>query len=750
MNASRKTRRPLPAVLFTLVLMMAMSVPAMASNFVHQGHLTLQNDDTGSVHSLDIEDLTKVSQQNVMVYDTEVHISCSETITGLTVEDGSITYTIIDFYIERYGPSADPEEDEPQETCSTSTFDEPESSQVTVTKSWEDQDGVAVGTGVEADFEVTLSLNGGTVGSATLSTSGDGGSDSATFDGLLGEAIYEVDIEEVEDSISFPDGCTLVSTTFEGQPNGGYTVEAGSNLSIDVTNVLDCEEDPESSQVTVAKSWEDQDGDAVDNGVEADFDVTLSLNGDEIGSEELSTSGDGGSDSVTFDELTPGETYDVSIEETGMAFPNDQCEFVSTTFEGSENGGYTVEAGSNLSIDVTNVLDCEEDPESSQVTVVKSWEDQDGDAVDNGVEADFEVTLSLDEDEVATASLSTSGDGGSDSVTFDELTPGETYDVSIEETEMSFPDGCTLESTTFDGSENGTYTVEAGSSLRIAVTNVLDCEEEEEENGNGDPIETGEVTVAKSVLGDAPDDLDDFGFDVQCGVQSASFELGDGESETTTVTTDTTCTVTEQDAQGADVSWEIDGDGSGEGLETEPFDVGNNENVVVTFTNDFGEEEVLGETLIAVDFAKDWTGDDDEADLGDVSVTFDVNVDGELAEDGPFAPGEQLEIMVEEGSEVDVEIIGENVTGFNDDVNERCEFTVGDLPSETITEDSVDVVLTVENEIDCAEVRAEVEVDEEEEELPETGASTTFLAILGLLGMASGALLLRRRTGMES
>ena len=297
---------------------------------------------------------------------------------------------------------------------------------------------------------------------------------------------------------------------------------------------------------------------------------------------------------------------------------------------------------------------------------------------------------------------------------------------------------------------------------------------------NGAPGD-GEVTVAKVVDGDAPDDVDAFAFVLTCGDDTDSILLNDGDDRTVTGIDDgTTCSVEELSAQGADeVTWEITGDvaADGEGTETTSFTVDEDDEILVTFTNEYadvlGEGEVESDISIVKDAIAGVDEDDDglvvtlgDGDEATVTYRYLITNEGEDALADLTLDDDQIGDLTDEFVEAVEAAFGEPVLPVDESVEVEADHTVSDASfdggelvnvatvagigtesGDEVTDDDDEVVGLVQV---MPEAEEEPEPETDVAEIAYTGANTSSLTGLGVLFtmLGLGALLLtggRRR-----
>jgi len=433
------------------------------------------------------------------------------------------------------------------------------------------------------------------------------------------------------------------------------------------------------------------------------------------------------------------------------------------------------------------------DPTTIQLELVKLWLDEDGEPTDARPSGDWNITLTEDEDETNSISVPPSFEGGETGI--DPATEWITIEVGngYTVTESGVGDGwsevtCTAdeiayinESFGFDVvvSTHGTDSFTAEDDQNWSAH--LVCNQQDDDppppptpTPTPDP---GEVTVEKIVLGEDAFEDAEFSFILECGTTTEEFTLADGDSSGTfTVAAGMDCTVSETDDQDADLtSWELTGDqvDSGEGTETDGFTVGANDEITVTFTNEFAEvqAEVLEPGISVTKTAIDGVSEDNEGDNegiltvtiegedGSATVTYEVVVtntgDDDLTDltlvDDKI--GDLTEALIAELEDATLPV-GESVT-----VTADHEVTVADFDGITLTNVvevvgvGVDSGATVDDSDDETVTLIEVmDVAEEEptEELPKTGLSSAGLTGLGLLlSMIGAASLLLTRPRRE-
>ena len=558
---------------------------------------------------------------------------------------------------------------------------------------------------------------------------------------------------------------------------------------------------PGDGTIIVAKVV-DGDGDAP----EGDFGFTLIC---DDGTSETFTLGDGDTDTFTreggFEGCEVTETDDLDANATSWAITGDVTDSGSGTATG-DDPGFDVDEDQTATVTFTNTFN-PDDPRTFTVDIWKFWFDENAELIDQ-VPSTETTTLAVDveiegSEESETVELDSSDFSESDyegvpgwvaSVT---LTVGEKIE-SIDETAVQsgyteVDRGACLETTDLIERLNPDMSGVVLTAGQSSTPDWFLCNQQDETSppsngGPGPTTPTGAVTVEKVVDGDEADvpANAEFSFTLDCGNFTRNFTLGDGDSETFTgIAANATCTVDETEDQDADgTTWAITGDvvDSGTDTETDEFTVGSNDEVTVTFTNEFsgvlGEIEVTPDISIvksAVDgvrvaddgtlevvfgpgtssksvtyeFVITNTGEDDLTELtlmddkiGDISEVFRGAVITEygaaiLPVGGSVTVTAIHDVSLDDFTNGTLTNVA-NVTGIGVD----SERTVIDSDDETVV--SIEVRGEIEEEPPVTPV---VDTTETVETHPRTGFDTGALTGLGLLlaAIGAGVLLLGRR-----
>ena len=224
----------------------------------HDGFLVLQDDATKELSQVDIGELDRagMAQHNYIVYDTEMHFSCSENLLRESVSDGSRQLTVVDWHVNRY---EDPERSELTKTCGSQDFNEAPSPSLTksVDVAQVNPDGsfsytLTVTNDGDAParnvlISDTLDLNGNTLSVSSVTTSqgtctpdpaliSDG--DTLTCD--LGTLLFGDHGSSATITITVVagsgDSCGTVTNIAHGEHSTGSSFESGS-VSVDI---VDC------------------------------------------------------------------------------------------------------------------------------------------------------------------------------------------------------------------------------------------------------------------------------------------------------------------------------------------------------------------------------------------------------------------------------------------------------------------------------------------------------------------------------
>ncbi len=229
---------------------------------------------------------------------------------------------------------------------------EPETTEVTVVKEWDDaddQDGIRPET-----IAVTLKANGedveveGIDPTVTLDANNEW---TATISGLPKNASgEEIEYTWVEDETGLPEGYEMTSNVTEG----------------DLTTITNSYE-PETTEVTVVKEWYDADN---QDGIRPDkITVTLLGDGEPVELENIETTV----------ELTESNNWKATIEGLPKNSAGEEIEYTWVEDETTLPEGYEMTSNTTEG-DLTTITNSYE-PETTDVTVVKEWddaEDQDG------------------------------------------------------------------------------------------------------------------------------------------------------------------------------------------------------------------------------------------------------------------------------------------------------------------------------------------------------------------------------------
>jgi LPXTG-motif cell wall-anchored protein len=519
--------------------------------------------------------------------------------------------------------------------------------------------------------------------------------------------------------------------------------------------------------ITIVKQWYDEDGELTEVSSELTAEITIDFEGDKadkvVHVNDTKTVDVPADATFTVDETaSPAGWTEITcpqiIETATKTAPEPQETF---TFCNQEDG--------------------DEGNGDKTITIIKQWYDEDGELTEVSSELTAEITIDFDDDTLEDIVV--------------DVNNTKTVDVPADATftvdETASPAGWTEIDCPADDSRNGYDTVPQ--QLREIREAFTFCNQEEDDTVTiiSTP-RTGEVTVEKVVVGDVDDVPADaeFSFTLECGTSvNEEFTLVDGGSETVTgIAANSDCTVTETEfGDAVGTSWVITGDaeGAGDGDVTDQFTVGSNDEVTVTFTNEFAsvlEEVEVAPDISIVKSAVDGVRVADDGTLEVVfgpgtsskSVTYEFVITN-IGEDdlteltlmddkiGDLSEAFRGAVITEYG--VAVLPVGGAVTvtaihdvtldDFEDDTltNVATVTGIGVESEATVTDNDDETVVSIEvlGQIETEEPTVTPVVDTTEtvaaEQLPRTGFDTGTLTSLGLLlaAIGAGVLLLGRR-----
>ena len=384
--------------------------------------------------------------------ETTVSITDDDVPSSLTVAFGSPSYSVA----------------EGGDVEVTVTLSEDPERTVTVPLTATNQDGASGAdySGVPAsvtfnadDTEVDITFT-----AASDTVDDDGESVKLTF-GNLPAGVSAGTTDETTVSIT-DDDVPAVAVSFE---QGTYTVAEGSSVTVTVT----LNADPERT-VTIPITVANQDGassadysgvpaSVTFNADDTEVDITFTASSDSVDD-------DGENVKLTFGNTLPTGVSAGTTDEAVVTITDDDVPSVSVSFE---QGTYTVAEGSTVTVTVT----LNADPERT-VTIPLTATDQDGASSSDYSGVPASVTFNADDTEVditfTASSDSVDDDGESVKLTFGNTLPtgvsaGNTDEAVVTITDDDVP----AVRVSF---EQGTYTVDEGSSVTVTVTLSADPE----------------------------------------------------------------------------------------------------------------------------------------------------------------------------------------------------------------------------------------------------------------------------------